>query len=257
MTCADIRGVPKPFKHLVRRIFYQAMAGSRPRYECPICGYKGVFRDTRLTRKPDLVRVNSKCLGCDAKERQRMMYLFFEEKFDDRNASGRSLLHIAPERQMTPSLRRKFEVYHTSDLRMRDVDYNDDVQNMSQADGTYDCVIISRVLVIPLDLEASVRELRRILRSGGYAVIAENCARHKTEEFGRTVNDRSRSLGLDVLDLYRKHFAQVDVYLSDRYDDKYHLTNSIRLEGKPKDDYPEMIRVPGDGHMELLAVCRA
>jgi SAM-dependent methyltransferase len=140
---------------------------------------------------------------------------------------------------------------------MKDVDYHDDVQNMSHRDGSYDCVVISRVLAIPRDLDSSVRELRRILKQGGVAVIAENCAREKTEEFGKTINDRARIIGIDILELYRKHFARVDVYLSDRYSDEYHLTNSICLEGKPVDGYPELIRVPGEGHMELVAVCHA
>ena len=71
-------------------------------------------------------------------------------------------------------------------------------------DESYDCVVISRVLAIPRDLDSSVRELRRILKQGGIAVIAENCAREKTEEFGKTINDRARIIGMDILELYRE-----------------------------------------------------
>jgi SAM-dependent methyltransferase len=244
-------------KKQLRRLFYQMTSGGKPQYQCPICGYRGVFKDKRISRDPDLVRIHTKCLGCDSKERHRMMHLLFGEFFPNKGDAGKSVLHIAPEDFMRPFFAQRFDIYHTADLFMPDVDFKEDLQNLSFAAATYDCVVVSRVLTCPPNLEACIQEMRRVLRKGGIAIIAEIYTHEKTVEFGKFVGERSREVGVDAIDLYRKHFGRVELIMSDRYAPEYQRHNRILHDGKPKDDYPERIRIPGVGFKDVVAVCYA
>ena len=244
-------------KKQLRRLFYQMTSRGKPEYHCPICGYRGVFKDKRISKVPDLVRIHTKCLGCDSKERHRMMHLLFGEFFPNQGDAGKSVLHIAPEDFMRPFFAERFDIYHTADLFMPEVDFKEDLQNLSFADGTYDCVVVSRVLTCPPDLEACIREMRRVLRKGGIAIIAEIYTHEKTVEFGKFIGERSREVGVDAIDLYRKHFERVELIMSDRYAPEHQLHNCILHNGKPEDDYPELIRIPGVGFKDVVAVCYA
>ena len=244
-------------KALLRPAIYRLLFPDRPTYSCPICGFAGPFKDKRISKNPDLLRVHSKCLGCGASERHRMLHLVFEEVFQSKSGNDDSVLHIAPEACLTPSLSKYFNTYHTADLLKPDVDFNEDIQKMSFADGTYDAVVVSRVLTIPPNIDASVSEIRRVLKPGGIAIIAEIYGRSATREFGKMINSRSREVGIDMLDLYRKHFSTVDSFFSDRYDAKYQLANLMKLNNSPHDDYPDEVRIAGSGFRDLVAVCHA
>ncbi len=244
-------------KYVIRPTLYRFVHPQKQQFDCPICGYHGPFKDKRLSRTPDIVRTDSKCLGCRAAERHRMMRLVLQELFSEWDPSSRSILHIAPEKCLGQWLAPQFNVYHTADLFMPHVDFKEDIQQLSFEDGSYDCVLISRVLTIPPDLNACVRELRRVLRPGGIAIIAEIYSHEKTGPVPNLRAGRAREVGVDLLDLYAEHFDRVEPYLADRYDAKYQLANRIVKDGRPFDDYPELVRVPGEGFQELVAVCHA
>lgn len=244
-------------KKSLRRLYYRLVSGGRPEFHCPLCGYRGIFKDKKLYMSDSLVRQYTKCLGCDSKERHRMMHLMFEEFFPDKGDAGKRVLHIAPEDFMRPFFRERFETYHTADLFMDNVDFKEDLQKMSFQDGSYDCVVVSRVLTCPPDLEACVREMSRILAPGGVAIIAEIYSHEKTEEFGKFVGERHREIGVDAIDLYRKYFRDVELVMSGRYAAEYQLHNRILEHGRAKDDYPELVRIPGIGFKDVVALCRA
>ncbi len=240
----------------VRRFGVSRLSPGKPEFYCPICGHRGLFKDKVVSRKPRLVRRDSKCLHCGSCERHRMLYLVLDKLFAGASDKRGKVLHIAPEACLTPVLTRLFASYETADLLKPGVDYHEDIQQMSFPDASYDCVVVSRVLTIPPDLEASVREVRRILRKGGCAVIAETHTHAKTREFGSMINGRSREVGLDILETYRRHFAHVDEIVSSQFDPACQVSNCMVRDGLPADDYPERVRIPGTGFMELVAVCR-
>ena len=244
-------------KRLLQPAYLRMFQGHKSRFKCPICNYYGVFKDKRISKSPDLIRVDSKCPGCGAAERHRMLKLVITELFGSGEGQGKSVLHMAPETCMKAQISSCFDTYHTSDLLMKSVDFHEDIQNMSFDCGTYDCVVISRVLTIPPDLEASVQELRRILKDDGLVIIAEIHSHEKTVEFGEMRNARSRQIGVDILDRYAEHFSRVEQYDASRYDSRYQLINRMRLDRLIKDDYPKQVREPNQGFRELVAVCHA
>lgn len=245
----------RSLKHRLQRSFY-TLCG-HPSFHCPVCGYRGPFKHKKLTKDGTGTRLHTKCLGCGSKERHRVMYLWFNQTYPEPGDAGAALLHVAPEKFLRPCFRRHFANYHTCDLFMADVDYKEDLQALSFPDASYDVVVISRVLTCPPDLEACVRETRRVLRKGGIAMIAEIHTLDHTEEFGRFVGERHRRIGMDIIELYRKHFERVELVTSDRFPAEYQLHNRIAFGGAPKDDYPGAVRIPGLGFKDVLAVCYA
>ncbi len=243
------------FKQVLRPAWYRLFAREREAFECPICGYQGPFKDKRISRKPDLVRRHSKCLACGSTERHRMLHLVLEELFATWSPQGKKLLHIAPEDCLKEPLQSHFGTYHTADLLRKNVDFQEDIQSLSFPDGSYDATLVSRVLTIPPDLDASIHELRRVLSPGGVAIVAEIYTHDQTLHFGEMRSGRSREIGVNFLELLQSHFDRVDVYLSDRYPSRFQLTNRMVLEGQPRDNYPDRVRVPHLGFMDLVAVC--
>lgn len=243
-------------KGVVLPPLFKTFRGRKPAYECPICGYVGPFKNKRLSRAPDVVREHAKCVGCGAVERHRLQYLVFQEILPPWGAAQKSLLHIAPEFCLQPQLSKMFAVYHTADLFRADVDFREDIQQMSFPDASYDALCVSRVLVDIPHLEPAIREIRRVLKPGGLALLAEDYPREKTVEYHGKRGDRSREIGLDALDLYGRHFSRVEPFLSSRYDPKYQLFDRMCVDGRREDGFPELVRAPGIGCMELVAVCR-
>lgn len=241
-------------KQTIRPTLYRAMQRQRPMYRCPICEYQGPFKDKTINRAASLVRTDSKCPSCSSTERHRMMSLVIDEVFGNWNLSNRSMLHIAPEdclRQMLDG----FDVYHTADLEMKGVDFQADLQALPFNDATYDAILVSRVLTIPPDLSACLDEIHRVLKPGGVAIIAETYTHSENVEYGEMRQGRSRQIGISLLADLAARFARVDHYLSSRYPDEFQLNNRMEQSGVAKDDYPDQVRIPGVGFMDLVAVC--
>lgn len=235
------------------RLFGKAMGAS---YQCPICQYEGPFKDKVVQKRPRLVREASKCPGCASAERHRLMYLVIKDLAEDLRGEDRSVLHVAPEACLQENLEGLFGTYHSMDLFRDDVMYREDLQAMSFASGSYDAVVVSRVLISPPDLEACLRECRRVLKPGGVFIIAELYPRAVTEEYEAMRGDRHRELGVDVLDRYRAHFDEVDLYDSERYPESFQLYNLMRIDGRIQDEFPDEVRAPGRGLKDVVAVCR-
>lgn len=247
----------KKLKQWVRPAVYRLTKRKRESFTCPVCDYTGPFKDKRVRTNPTLVRRSSKCPSCSATERHRMLYLTLNDLLSGQwDPTGRSLLHIAPESCLTPLLSAKFQEYHTADLFRPDVDFKEDLQRLSFADKSYDCVLISRVLISPPDLEACLHETSRILKPGGVAILAEYYPRAHTDDFGELRGDRFRELGCDAIDLYRRHFESVDLVTSKQFDPSYQLINRTELDGHLHDDYPALVQAPGLGLLEVVALCR-
>lgn len=244
-------------KSIVRPGVFKWLHSGKKKFHCPICDYHGPFKDKLVSRHPRVVREHSKCVGCGASERHRLQWLVLDDVFSRWNPSGKAILHIAPEFCLQEKLSGLFHVYHTSDLFRDDVDFKEDVQKMSFTDASYDCVFMSRVFTSVPDMDASIREIGRILKPGGLFILSEAYIHDRTNEFGEMRGNRAREVGLDVIDLLRSQFREVDCYLSNRYDPMHQLNNCMREEGRVVDDFPELVRIPGEGYMELVAVCHA
>lgn len=135
---------------------------------CPVCdrSFRG-FRSAgnRRTRRPNAV-----CPYCAARERDRLTFLFLTSA--DGPTSGGPLLHIAPEACMQPRLRELADGdYVTADLVRTDVDERFDLMAIPHADAAFQAVYCSHVLQDVADDVGAMRELFRVLKPGGWAIL--------------------------------------------------------------------------------------
>ncbi len=240
-------------KRWIRPAMFRALS-PRPHFHCPICDYRGPFKDKRIVKAPPLLRLHSKCPRCASAERHRMTHLVLEELFQDWSPAGKSVLHIAPEECLRKLLSARFETCHSADLLKKNVDFQEDLQDLSFPDFSYDALLVSRVLNVPPNLAACLDEIRRILKPGGVAIIAESYTCLMTDEFGEWRNDRSRTIGLDLIEEISSRFRKVEHYFSGRYPGEYQLDNLMQGEGLPVDDYPDPVRIPGKGFQDLVVI---
>lgn len=142
------------------------LSTSRLKIECPFCGWKG---EEFLPNGVELRR-NARCPKCNSLERHRLYYLYLKNVVpEDRPLK---VLHFAPEKILT----RLFTSYPNINYVSADIDPSkamakEDITNISFNDNSFDIIFCSHVLEhIPDDLLA-MRELYRVLKPGGFAIL--------------------------------------------------------------------------------------
>lgn len=142
---------------------HQFSGGKLPR-GCPICGHSGIM--IGVGHPP---RWDARCAGCGSRERHRLLWLWATEGGHNRLADKR-ILHFAPEKALRRALGDN-PAYETADLRQRGVTHQVDITRLPMADATYDVVIANHVLEHIDDDRQAMRELFRVLRPGGTALL--------------------------------------------------------------------------------------
>jgi SAM-dependent methyltransferase len=178
--------------------------------ECPCCDREfGSFA-------PDWNRPGAICPGCGAHERHRALALYLRERTDLGERPQR-MLHFAPEHALErvlaplPGLERV-----TADLEPGAAQLQIDITDIALDDACFDAILCSHVLEHVQDDRAAMRELLRVLRPGGFALILVpiDLARDATLEDPAVTTpeqrvaaywqaDHVRLYGLDIADRLR------------------------------------------------------
>lgn len=148
--------------------------------QCPVCG--GGFRrflpaglDLPLFREKNIVGGGRApevvCPGCWSLNRERLLLLYLRAK--TRIFAGpTTLLHIAPEPGLSKILSRTPTIrYVSTDLGRGNVMVRSDVTQLPIRDQSCDAVICCHVLEHVIDDVAGMREICRVLRPGGWAIL--------------------------------------------------------------------------------------
>lgn len=135
--------------------------------ECPICG--GQFAEFRSSGRQQ--HPNSKCPQCGSKKRHRLQWLFLKNQTNFFTAPLR-VLHFAPE----PFFSKAFAAlpnleYLTADIEPGRAMLAFDMTAIPDSAGTFDVILCSHVLEHIPDDHQAMRELYRVLRPGGWALI--------------------------------------------------------------------------------------
>ncbi len=199
------------------------------RFVCPLCGYGSdgwdwtgcdfpVLREKRVVGAG---RRRCACYRCGSSDRERLVYVYLRDDlrlFIDRS---RHVLHIAPERELSLKCRQAgFAGYVCGDLAGDGQAVQAiDVTTLPYPSQTFDLVICNHVLEHVPDDGKAMRELRRVLKPGGVAILQVpiSAAAHETDEEPQLVDPRERE----------RRFGQSD---------------HVRIYGQ---DYPERLTTAG------------
>ena len=201
--------VGRAYQFIITRLFRSIKAR-----ECPLCGWTG-FQFLPVKPGP-FFRFDAKCPRCGSHERQRLAYVLLRDELS--KPLGR-VLHFAPERTISKWISALASEYHTADLRGAGVHHQVDIQSMPFDSASFDLIWCSHVLEHVPDDAKALREMRRVLRLGGRAIVqvprwgdrtldeqlssdAERLARYFQEDhvrrYGRDIVGRLEAAGFSV-----------------------------------------------------------
>lgn len=189
-------------EYICRRLFFRfapralraatiSAFGRSWRFQCPVCGEAvgrfaplPSFYSRQLIENGSDLRIEDfetchfqayQCAHCGATDRDRLYALYLAERFPSSAAEQTKvyLLDIAPSSALSDHIRRKYAIRRrTADLFQPNVDDRVDVTAMTcYADGTFDAFICSHVLEHVSDDAKAMRELRRVLKPGGWGIM--------------------------------------------------------------------------------------
>jgi len=132
--------------------------------ECPCCGAS--FRRFR-----DLNGADRLCWSCGSLERHRSLWLALD-RHPELTRAGISILHVAPEAMLAERFRTIPDVtYVAGDLHGDFGPEKIDVTNLRFGDATFDVVMCNHVLEHVPDDRRAMREIARVLKPGGTAIL--------------------------------------------------------------------------------------
>jgi SAM-dependent methyltransferase len=168
---------------------------------CPICGYHGIFISVGHPPMWDV-----RCIECGGRHRHRLTQLWITEGGGNRLA-GRRILHFAPEKAVMRQMRGN-PLYETADLQQTGVTHRIDITRIPFAEATYDVVIAHHVLEHNDDDRAAMREIHRILRPSGFAILTTpiNGTRETTYENPAITDPVLRTLHFSAPD-HRRYYG--------------------------------------------------
>ncbi len=134
---------------------------------CPLCEtHSDAFLPYGLKPRP-----NAMCPVCKSLERHRLIWLYFKERTNLFRDKLR-MLHVAPEKLISGKLKELSNLdYLSADLSMASAMVKMDITDIQYPDNSFDVVYASHVLEhIPDDVKA-MRELCRVLKPSGWAIL--------------------------------------------------------------------------------------
>ncbi len=184
-------------------------------YQCPIC-------QTQLRRFMPLYRQNMHwCPVCKSLQRHRLVWLFLQSDAIDIERLPRNLLHFAPEPALAAALSALPNIHYISaDLFDAAAMLKLDLCAIDLPDASFDFVYCSHVLEHVPDDQRAMREIQRVLKPGGSALILVPIIADQTFEDPSVTNpaererlfgqeDHVRRYGPDVTDRLRNAGFQV------------------------------------------------
>jgi SAM-dependent methyltransferase len=139
----------------------------RSRY-CPCCG----AHVRKFLPFGNIPRPDARCPICGSLERHRLMWLYLPERTDICGPTPKKLLHVAPELQLATLFRSIPSVdYLSGDLSFDEAMVRMDITDIQFPDQSFDIIHCSHVLEHVSDDRKAMREICRVLKPGGWAIL--------------------------------------------------------------------------------------
>lgn len=167
-----VRGLPRRLRLLLNGL----PVVPRP-LRCPACGH----RTRRFEPSGTDGRANARCIRCGSLERHRAFWLYLREHMPSVGPSSRVLV-VAPDAFLEREGPRQGWDYLSVDLEPGLAMRRMDLTALDLPDEDRDLVIAYHVLEHIADDRAAMREIARVLRPGGTALIEVPLAGDETDE---------------------------------------------------------------------------
>jgi len=227
----------------------------KEKFSCPICNYKGPFLDKDL---PSGFCKHMKCPDCLCAVRHRIQYLVFMNILKDVDTAGLKMLHIAPEPFFQKIFSKMFGEYETADLHMNHVDHKVDLTNLPFVDSSYDFIMASAVLEHIHNDKFAIKEISRILRPNGIAILHVPVICEKTIEYPEPNPNEAghvRAPGMDYFERYKPYFSKVELIASESLPHKYQLFDYVDRSIFPNKMSPLRTPMFGEKHTNVVPIC--
>lgn len=196
------------------------MPSMRSRRFCPLCERSAWRFEALRAGSPD----RGRCPHCGSLQRHRLLWLYLRDHTDLLHAPRKRVLHWAPEPALGDRLAATEAIdYVSADLEPGAAELVLDISDIDLPDDSVDVVICVHVLEHVPDDRRALRELRRILRPGGWAVlqvpiqvtetdedVTETSPAVRLERFGQ--EDHVRRYGEDFFDRVRDAGFHVEIH---------------------------------------------
>ncbi len=196
-------------------------------FECPFCGFNSrdleiVGHDLPILIEKHVIgggRRAAGCYKCNSRDRERLLYAFLIEELKLGDSKNLKILHIAPEPKLSKILQKQnFKEYVCGDLFTEGYFYANNVQNMNVLNlpfqnDHFDYVICNHVLEHIEEDGKAMKELCRVLKPGGKAVlqvpISSNSAKTH-EDFSIVEAEKKEALfgQFDHVRIYGQDYVQ-------------------------------------------------
>lgn len=250
-----LKGYVRKLRNGIRLLVFKFRNSKKTKFECPICGYTGPFKDLAPITG---VRRHAQCPCCNALERHRLQFIVVSDILRGVDTANSKMLHFAPEKFLRDFFCRRFGKYETADLFMEDVDHTVDLQQLPFADQTFDFVFASHVLEHIPDDERAISEIRRILKPNGIAILPVPVVGDKTVEYPEPNPHEAnhvRAPGIDYFERYERQFARVEKFNSASISPKYQPYIYEDRTKWPTRECPLRIPMEGEKHLDIVPVC--
>lgn len=210
----------------------QTLTASKTVRECPICGWGG--QQFALSGPPLKRRYDSRCPNCGSLERHRLAFLVAEQCLA---LDYSSVIHVAPEKELSKWLQSKSAKYLSIDL-YADAMTKMDLTELKLEDDSQTLIWVSHVLEHIVDDRKAIAELYRVLAPKGIALIQVPIWRMSTfEDFSKTSQqerlesfyqeDHVRLYGLDIVDRFQQSGFASELYRAQDFGPEALLRNGL------------------------------
>lgn len=179
--------IPAPIKTYIHR-------GNQ--FLCPFCNFQSnslalIGRDIPVLREKEIIGSglrNGGCFKCGSTDRERLIYIYLLYILEIFNSTKtKSILHIAPEKNLSNKIKKHgFDNYVCGDLFANSYRYPKHVQKINVLDipfkeESFDLVICNHVLEHISDDKTALKEINRVLKKGGLALLQVPISRNSTK----------------------------------------------------------------------------
>lgn len=217
-------------------------------YTCNCCNKS--FR--KFLQKGNIKRLNAQCPYCGSLERTRVLLFFLRQETDLFNKRLK-VLHIAPEACLF-NLFQKLDIdYIDGDINPANATHVIDITNIQYPNNSFDLIICSHVLGHVPNEALAIRELRRVLKNDGTALIMTliNQDAPETYEDPKILSPEERLLNYGEADLCRLHGLD----FAHRLEKQNFKVSSVNYAKELPGNIVETHRL-GDGKRELIFKCQ-